>query len=848
MTIFYIAVMFLQLLNDFQVNTEDYPGFGNQYYPAITCSPYGSTTIWSDLRNGITGLRPFACRLDSIGDTIGGNYMITDITGYCAVPVDIAGDAQGNNIAVWSQSNDINARRFDAAGIPYGPSFVVNNASGYAYRPCIAEDSSGPIAIVWTDNRLDGYKVYGQLYASDGSPIGTNFPVSDSFQSSPFVIDVAVNSQKQFVAVWTKTGDIWGQRFDSLGNRIGGNFRINNDSINIPETLPAVAFNISGNFIVGWIIGEQRKNICCRIFDSTATPLTGLININEAQSDSCSWPNISTADSTWAIVFENGMSAIYLQRINFNGELTGGNVRISEITGEMNRYPAIGYNQSMFLVTWLRRNYGHIYDIMIQAMTVAGNPVGVNRVISDDRGGSEQLLPEITADSAGSFFVVWADWRTPITSYYSNHYGRRFNAQGVPQGDDFRINDRIDATFSSIAQNHMGLYVSVWSRNFTDSVHQVYGQRFDQNGSLLDSNYQISMAPGNTFPTDSKIRGLDDGQFIVTYDDTRNGYQYIYNRFLDSLGNPLGNESVALIDSTANYGSWGVVDEGLGKYILPISCDRESIAVALREYDYSGFPLSPFIMFNESPAEYYYVTGAKGLGRYLFVWLGLNRTRLWGQYLDDSLRKIGNNFLIADDTVTYKEFFTVVSKNNGYFFATWDDSRTGNSDIYGQFFDSTGNRIGTNFKVDNDTTNSAQRFSSAYSANDLIYLVWSDLRIPNHNYDVYCRVMEWPTLPYAGEDRRQNYASALSVVPNPFRTRTDIGLQIPDKSEKTATLKIYDAAGRLVKSFSSLTGYPANRLVWSGEDDNGRTAPAGVYFVDLVISDTRQIRKIIKIH
>ena len=108
--------------------------------------------------------------------------------------------------------------------------------------------------------------------------------------------------------------------------------------------------------------------------------------------------------------------------------------------------------------------------------------------------------------------------------------------------------------------------------------------------------------------------------------------------------------------------------------------------------------------------------------------------------------------------------------------------------------------------------------------------------------------MEWPTLPYAGENRRQNYADALSIAPNPFRTRTDIRLQIPDDREKTASLKIYDAAGRLVKSFLCIAGYPANRLVWNGADDNGRIAPAGVYFVDLVMSGTRQIRKIIKIH
>ncbi len=856
MPIWIALVIFSQVLDDFQVNTEDYPGWGNQYYTAIACSPLGSTTIWADFRIGSTGVRPTACRLNGNGDTIGGNYVITDINGPCNANVDIAGDAQGNCTAVWVQSSGIYARRFNNSGIPLGASFIVNDASGSVWRPFIAEDSAGSFTVVWSDNRNGNYNVYAQFYNADGTPINTNIPVSDSGLPSFTYIDIAINNQKQSIIVWETTGNIWGQRFDSLGNRIGGNFRVNNDSLATPETMPAVTFNPFGDFIVSWIIGAQRKDVCCRIFDSTATPLTELIYLNEMQLDSCSWPKVTTTDSTWAVVFENAMNMIYLQNIGFNGNSIGGNIRINEPIGEMNRYPAIGYNQSVLLITWTRRNYGHIYDIMVQAMTVAGNPVGINRVITDDRGGSEQLMPEITTDSTGNFFIVWSDWRTPITSYYSNNYGRRFNALGVPQSDDFRINDRINAIFSSIAQNRTGLYVSVWSRDYADSVHQVYGQRFDQNGSLIDSNYQISLAPGNTYPYTSRIRSLSNDKYIVTYTDTRSGYQYIYNRFLDSLGNPVGDESVVAIDSSANYGSWGVIDEGNGKYILPISCDCESIAVALREYDYYGLPVSPFIILNESPPEYsppeyYYVTGAKGIDRYLFVWLGINRTRLWGQFVDDSLRKIGNNFLVAEDTVTYKEFFTIVSNRHGYFFTAWDDSRTGNSDIYGQYFNSTGNRIGVNFKVDNDTTNSDQRFPSAYSANDLIYLAWSDLRIHKQNYDVYCKVMEWPDLPYTPENEAQNCQVILSVNPNPFRSTINIGLGYSAKNRGKAQnlqLRIFDTTGRLIRSFVLPTAYSLlPTVVWDGIDQTGRLVPAGVYFIVLSAGEQNRVQKIIKV-
>jgi len=115
---------------------------------------------------------------------------------------------------------------------------------------------------------------------------------------------------------------------------------------------------------------------------------------------------------------------------------------------------------------------------------------------------------------------------------------------------------------------------------------------------------------------------------------------------------------------------------------------------------------------------------------------------------------------------------------------------------------------------------------------------------------------------------------ALSVYPNPFRTRIDIRYRIHvtgssnhagqghdpaqrgfslarlRKPEGLPCLKIFDATGRLVKQFNRLSAkqfggiQPFNRITWSGTDEVGRKVPAGVYFIQLETEFLRETKKV----
>lgn len=87
----------------------------------------------------------------------------------------------------------------------------------------------------------------------------------------------------------------------------------------------------------------------------------------------------------------------------------------------------------------------------------------------------------------------------------------------------------------------------------------------------------------------------------------------------------------------------------------------------------------------------------------------------------------------------------------------------------------------------------------------------------------------------------------LKVYPNPFTKKTHINFEIRNSKFETnanfqTTLNIYDATGRLVKSFPLATRHSllaTSSIVWDGADNYGHCLPAGIYIVQLETGSAR---------
>jgi hypothetical protein len=86
----------------------------------------------------------------------------------------------------------------------------------------------------------------------------------------------------------------------------------------------------------------------------------------------------------------------------------------------------------------------------------------------------------------------------------------------------------------------------------------------------------------------------------------------------------------------------------------------------------------------------------------------------------------------------------------------------------------------------------------------------------------------------------------FNVYPIPAYDKIMINYNI-GLSTKSVSFKIYDAAGRLVKTFSKLTPDASgpNSITWYGDDNFGRRVSQGIYFVQFTIDNFKKTHKII---
>jgi hypothetical protein len=81
-------------------------------------------------------------------------------------------------------------------------------------------------------------------------------------------------------------------------------------------------------------------------------------------------------------------------------------------------------------------------------------------------------------------------------------------------------------------------------------------------------------------------------------------------------------------------------------------------------------------------------------------------------------------------------------------------------------------------------------------------------------------------------------------APNPFRVTTSIRYSLP--REGPVSLKIFDVAGRTVKTLVDMKQRPGRySMRWDGDDNRGRTVGNGVYFCKLRAGAQQMTRKLV---
>jgi hypothetical protein len=190
-----------------------------------------------------------------------------------------------------SSDKGVFARLFNASGIPLTGDIPVNTTTfNDQSGASVAAFPAGGFVVAWKSFGQDGsgYGIFGRLFDDAGTPQTGEFQVNTYTTSSQYPCAAEALTGGGFVIVWRSYGQdgdgggIYGQRFDSSGNKLGGEFQANTYTMD-DQDYPTVSALPNGGYIVVWESYGQDGNydgIYARRYDSAGNPEAAEYQLN----------------------------------------------------------------------------------------------------------------------------------------------------------------------------------------------------------------------------------------------------------------------------------------------------------------------------------------------------------------------------------------------------------------------------------------------------------------------------------------------------------------------------------------------------------------------------------------
>jgi hypothetical protein len=651
--------------------------------------------------------------------------------------------------------------------------------------PSIAQDPSGDFVVAWEDYRNGESDIYAQRYNSTGSPIGLNFKVNDDFRTGQNYPAIAMDFTGNFIITWEDTrngeSDIYAQRYNSSGTPLGPNFRVNDDAGDAVQRHPDIAMDSAGDFIITWEDhrADYPGDIYAQRYSCSGALLGPNFKVNDDAGSAGQYGAVVGMDKignfviTWEDYRVDFYGDIYAERYSSSGSPIGSNFRVNDDSGSQYQWhPAMTMNgPGNFIITWQDGRDG-AFNIYAQRYNSSGSMLGSNFKANDDLWPIYHFTPTLAMDCSGNFIISWRDDRNGIPDIYA----QRYNSSGIPLNSNFRVNDDTgtsDQGDPAITMDCSGDFVIAWE-DYRNINLDVYAQRYNASGSMLGPNFEVNDDVSTADQFLSAIAMDNSGSFVITWEDYRfDDYGDIYAQRYNSSGVPTGS-NFKVNNDTGNAYQWypAVAMDGSGNFVVAWQDERiGKWDIYAQRYNSSGAPLGSNFKVNDNVRanhQYYAAIAMNSSGDFIITWT-CERSEGYGVYSDiyaqryrSSGNPVGTNFKVNDDTGTVDQWWpAIVIDADGNFVITWqgEDYRYNyNWDIYAQRYDSLGSPLGSNFRV-NDDVGIADQYNPAIAMDSSgnYVITWEDYR--NSIPDIYA----------------QRYNAFGTLIGSNFKVNDDIG-------------------------------------------------------------------------
>ncbi|TVQ08584.1 MAG: T9SS C-terminal target domain-containing protein [Bacteroidetes bacterium] len=333
-----------------------------------------------------------------------------------------------------------------------------------------------------------------------------------------------------------------------------------------------------------------------------------------------------------------------------------------------------------------------------------------------------QLVPSHNAMSImndlaygdNQFIFSWSRQRGPW-DYQRDAYTRLINNDGTPFGNAFRV-----STHNTLAANFLKSafdgekYLVIWQQGAPTQSSTIMGQFISPEGGTIGNNFAIR--PESLGDNDSQIYPdiLFDGEnYLVVWDDNRSGSRRVYGWFLDTDGEPSGDDFP--ISESATTDQYLVQAAFNGTYYMAAWADR-------RDGSKNGVYGQIFNAQGEMMGE--------NLGISV---LAENEERSWPR-----IGSNGNQFLVAWERQTLNKGL-VQTSGERLIISEAAGVESGKStiwyEVHGRLINPNGTFAGDEFPIGVNAFH--QQSPSIASDGEKFLTVWQDSRNNNQYNDIY---------------------------------------------------------------------------------------------------------------
>jgi hypothetical protein len=375
----------------------------------------------------------------------------------------------------------------------------------------------------------------------------------------------------------------------------------------------------------------------------------------------------------------------------------------------------------------------------------------------------DQIESPVASFSDGSFVVTWQSNGQDGSNY--GVYGQRLNATGAKIGPEFLANTYItnEQGLPTVASFLDNSFVMAWKSSGQDgSGEGVYGQRFNATGAKIGAEFQV-----NTYTTsdqtDPAVATFSDGSFVLTWwslgqDGSNAG---VYEQRFDAANTKMGGDvqvntyttsdqrypAVARFSDNSYVVIWssnGQDGSGWGVYGQRFNAAGTKVGSEFQVNTYTaGDQLTPYVCnFLASFVD----------DRFLVTWMSNGQDGagwgIYGQLFNATGVKIGSEFRVNAYTTSDQQRPSVATFVDGGFVVTWQSNSQDGSGwgVYGQRFNTAGTKVGSEFQVNIFTATDQQYSYVASFADGSFVVTWQGNSQDGSSYGIFGRIFTPPRL------------------------------------------------------------------------------------------------------